>query len=480
MFRNYAIREKGLFPFNRPTAAWIGILVGITIAGIGDAGIGRTGLVRGNIDRFGSIFVNDRDVDTDGAVFLVDGRPGIQADLRVGQIVSIRGVYDSELPLGVADEVVFEDNVDGPVASINPDDDEIVALGQTVILTETTVVELLSGSSDIEDLGIDDRIEVSGFPLTDGRIIASRVEQKPAGAEFEVTGMVAFLDGNRFSINELQVDASSAIRIGFPPPGPVNGDVLEVKGSSFDSLGRLEAASIELRPPLAAAADEYGEFEGPITDFVNPDRFSLADIRVTTDELTEYVGGGPANLSFATDVEVSGVFDESGTLVAERVEIRGTRIRVIGFVVDASGTAMTVLGIAAIIDTNAEMVDDSAANEESFEPDDVRSGDFIEARSYLNPSATTPFLAGRVKRIDPEDDLRLQGFVSAEGQAGFAVLGAPVSVGADTDYIDAHGLEMSAAEFFAAATVGTFVVIHSDSAAASGVFADQIELMLDD
>lgn len=60
----------------------------------------------------------------------------------------------------------------------------------------------------------DDRISPTNIEgLSVGDIVASRIEPKPAGTEFEVHGKVAVLDtgGSSFNLSQLNVDCGTAI-----------------------------------------------------------------------------------------------------------------------------------------------------------------------------------------------------------------------------------------------------------------------------
>ena len=93
------------------------------------AGIGRTGIAMGPIANFGSIIVNGVRYDTNSATFTVNDAPGTQADLKVGQVVVVSGTIDNNGTTGTAETVFFDDNVKGPVQSIDSAASQMVVLG---------------------------------------------------------------------------------------------------------------------------------------------------------------------------------------------------------------------------------------------------------------------------------------------------------------------------------------------------------------
>ncbi len=76
-------------------------------------------ICEGPVATFGSIVVNGVRYDTNSAVFTIDDAPGLQNDLRVGNVVTVQGTIDDNGTTGIAEEVTLDDLVKGPVESIN-------------------------------------------------------------------------------------------------------------------------------------------------------------------------------------------------------------------------------------------------------------------------------------------------------------------------------------------------------------------------
>ena len=84
-----------------------------------NTGIEGTGFAMGTVTGFGSVIVNGITFNTNTTTFTIDGRPGTQADLRVGDVVSVVGPINAGSATGTATSVTFDDNVEGPVESID-------------------------------------------------------------------------------------------------------------------------------------------------------------------------------------------------------------------------------------------------------------------------------------------------------------------------------------------------------------------------
>ena len=86
------------------------------------AGIGGTGIVSGKITGFGSIHVNGGKFETDSSLFDVDGDTSAdQSDLAVGMVVRLRVEVENGVFGSSALEVVYDDEIEGPL--IDPTED---------------------------------------------------------------------------------------------------------------------------------------------------------------------------------------------------------------------------------------------------------------------------------------------------------------------------------------------------------------------
>src|SRR5262245_11798717 len=146
--------------------ALIGILLVLGACGGGSnngqlGGSEGTGLARGAITGFGSIFVNGVEFSTTGATFTIDGSPGTESELHVGDVVTIEGTINSNGRTGTATRVSFDDEVEGPVSSLDVAGGSFVVLGQTVRVDGGTSFD--SGLGGLAALAVGDVVEVSGF-----------------------------------------------------------------------------------------------------------------------------------------------------------------------------------------------------------------------------------------------------------------------------------------------------------------------------
>ena len=246
----------------------------------------------GPVTNFGSVVVNGVRYNTDRATFAIDGQPGMQASLRVGHIVTVKGRVNDDGANGEADDVYYDDIVTGAVEAIDVAGGTLVVLGQTVIVTPTTSFDDDFEPDGLSAIAVGQFVEVSGMFDADGNIVASRIDDED-DSDYEVHGFVAGLDraASTFSLGSLLVDYSGAMLDDFPGGLISDGDYVEAKGDALGANGELIADEIEYESILEGRDDggrddddddDLYEIEGYITRFESPADFDVAGQAVRT------------------------------------------------------------------------------------------------------------------------------------------------------------------------------------------------------
>jgi hypothetical protein len=443
-------------------------------------------LAYGAVTAFGSVFVNGVRYDTVDADFTIDGRPGTQADLAVGDVVLVAGSLDTgSTTLGTAETVVFDDAVEGPIGSIDLANDSLVVLGQTVRISAATSFDGSIPLGSLAGLSVGDIVEVSGFRSSTGSIEATRLQRRllvPAPFELETTGIVSNLDsvGKRFNINALPVDYSAAMLQDFPSGAVANGDLVEVRGTNLGASGELIATRVELvGENVPGETGDRVEVEGFITRFVSATDFDVAGLGITTTSATVFEGGVAADLGLDIKVEAEGALSASGILVADKIDIRraeAVRITALVDFVSLAASSFVTLGITVRIDSLTRMEDKSAADVERFTLADLNAGDYVEVRGTEFPAASGEVLAARVERDDPEARTELRGFIEVIAEPSFTILGVGVTTDGATVFTDETGTVISAAQFFAALSPGSLVEARGIEITDRTIAAARVEL----
>ena len=448
-------------------------------------GIGRTGVSFGPITTFGSVVVNGVRYDTGTATFSINGSPGTQDDLSVGDVITVKGSIDDNGVDGTADEVIFDDNVKGPIQGLDSAANQLVVLGQLVQINGDTSFDDSISPASIDGLELGDIVEVSGLVDANGVISATRIELETGATEFEVLGVVTDLNTTtmRFNINDLIIDYSGAALENFGADQISNDDFVEAKGASLGPAGELLATRVELKNAFPATEDgDYAEIQGFITRFVSPDDFDVAGFPVTTTGSTVYEGGDASDLGPDIKVEVEGDINSAGVLVATEVDIRRAKaVRVTANVdsVNATSGSLVVLGITTTVDELTRLEDKSDADVRPLTLADINAGDYIEVRGSEFPADSGEILATILERDDPDTETSLRGFVETVTEPAITILGVTIQTGPGTVFRDAADNVLSSTDFFGQISAGSLIDAKGTESAASVITADEVEIELE-
>ena len=443
--------------------------------GVGGSG-GGTGIggrVVGTYQGPGSIIINDRTLTTVGAEFEIEGGSS-ESDLEEGQRLTVF----ADLTSNEAERVLYRSDIQGPVTGVTIVDPltaeaEIAVLGQVVL---TNSVTRFDGTS-IDLLSAGGVIEVSGSARADGALVATFVELKGALASYKVVGDVQNLDSGAmtFELGGLVVDYSAATLSEFGGVPIAAGQNVEVTiaASDFTPPANALASEVELLVSQSFEDGEEVEYEGFIDRFASTTDFDVEGLRVATNVGTEFENGDASSLSLNVKVEVEGVVNAVGTLVAEKVIVKSTNaVRVEGTVSavdETAGTVTTDVGLTFEVRALTEL-EDERDGVEPFGLSDLQAGDYVELRGFLDGQA---LVASELEREEFDTRTRMRGPVTDEDEAAGRVdiLGVSVvGVEGQTDY------DGTQAEFHAEVELGTFVEAEWDLFVSTSETADSLSI----
>jgi len=255
---------------------------------------------------------------TSGTSVEIDGAPGSQTQLQLGDVVTVSGTDGTGQSQAVADQVSFSGNVRGPVSTTDVSGGTFLVLGQTVRTDSQT---LFSGSlkrAALAGIRPGDVVEVSGFENTQGEIVASRIDAEAANSSLRVTGAIQLLNMTQhtFRIDSLVVDFSNAAVQGFL----ADGVMAAVEAPAHGSPASLLASAVDVLPGLTSAPGSEGRIEGIITDLPSNTYFEVNGVPVSINSQTKI--NPNVRLILDAVVRISGQFDVNGVLVANHVQAK--------------------------------------------------------------------------------------------------------------------------------------------------------------
>ncbi|MEJ2321788.1 MAG: DUF5666 domain-containing protein, partial [Gammaproteobacteria bacterium] len=439
-------------------------------------GTGGTGITTGTLQGYGSIFVNDVEYDVSDAVFLRNGLPASNGedDYSVGEVITIRGNVSADGKTGTAEEVVYKDLLKGRVTLATPD--YIRVLGQDVMVDGKTVFVGFTRLDRIEGR----YVEVSGFTTADGAILATNIKVKSESeGENEISGVITAVGSdNSFSIGSLVVEYSS-----FPGGTPEVGQIVEVKIQAVISIDRVLALEIEFVESEDYEEETRIEIEGLVTTFESITDFQVDGFRITTDSGTEYEDGTSADLGVDVRVQVKGLVDVDGFVLAEEIRIKvytidNQEVEVVATIdnLNPGSSSFVILGLVAETDVSTEFEDESSADDESFGYEDLAVGDRVEVEGMVTGGNT--MRVEEVNRRDPSSRVSLEAALTqySEGTGELVIGGISVHTDSSTEFQGPNGKEITAESFFKSLVEGVTDLEVRGTAEGSSILADTIEI----
>ncbi len=339
--------RMNLLPSRRGAAGLTGValLAALLLAACGGGGSpsATSSYAMGRISGFGSVVVNGVHYDESAAtVDDEDGQSGSSSGLELGMVVEVDArnlIQSAGVSTASATHIRTISLIKGPVDRVGTD--SLVVLGQTVMVTPTTVFDdmLAGGLSKLAPgsiVKIYGTLDTTTAPPT---YTASRIELKPDASFFALRGVVANVDtmAKTLTIGGTVIDVSSAPL----PTGLAAGSLVRVKLLTAQATGKWVAESVKsgvMRPHDS----DHAEVEGMITALTSTKSFSVDGVPV--DASGASFPDGETGIVMGARVEVEGS-TVNGTLVASKVELETEEEDIAsGFEVDGS--------VSAIIDTS--------------------------------------------------------------------------------------------------------------------------------
>ena len=384
---------------------------------ITSAGIGGTGITQGKITGFGSIFVNGIEFDTNRSQFVVDGDDTLnETDLSIGMVVRITGSVSSDGLEGTAENVEYDDEVQGPIAIISPAEKgqkTLTIFDKMVVIDESTTS---FDGTDFISIEKDDIVEVSGFTTSATGIEATFVKKTgvlKVGAEVELKGTISNLNfsSSSFTLAGATIYFNSQTEIEAPGGILSNGLFVEVEGS-LQSATEILAEEIEVEDEGFEDGAEIS-LQGIISNFVSISSFTING--QTVDASGAEFSPENTQLAIGVNVEVQGDI-VNGVLIADEVELREgeVKIKATVFGVDPGNkqiefTFLSTIGSIIVTTDNQTEFDDDTGSSDTFSLNQVMPGDFVKIEGIDTGSQ---IIASQVKRLDPaEEDVEVRGEV---------------------------------------------------------------------
>jgi hypothetical protein len=277
------------------------------------------------ISGFGSIIVGGVHFDDSlAAVSDDDGNRRNRSELKLGMMVEVdAGNVNRAMGSAQAMQIRWGSEIVGPVGAIDTDASTVKVLGQTVLVTTSTIFDdsLAGGLTALAPGRV---VEVHGIlDPANGRVVATRIEVEDAAAAYKLRGAIANLDtaAKTFTING-ELVSYAGLPAGLVPPSLSNGQVVRVLLQTTQVGRAWVATALRGGLRLPEAVHREAHVEGVITVFTSTTGFQVNGLMVDASQAS--FPDGTAGIMLGARVEVEGTVS-NGVLVASKVEIEERR-----------------------------------------------------------------------------------------------------------------------------------------------------------
>ena len=454
-----------------PVALALLILWGCSGGAGGDSltaggGIGGSGVTAGSVSKFGSVFVNDVEFDTTGAVVVVDGVERGSGDqvvldnLSIGKLVRIEGPSAGD-GTGTAQRIVYNEDVIGPVESITVVDgntNKLVVMGQTVVVDRQTNLVNLT----LATIAVGNVVEVSGFGDDQGFIHAGYLKKRAdvytSGSEVQVRGTATNVNTllRTFKISQLTIDFSTADISQLTNGTPQAGQFVEVKGT-LNAGGTLVAALVKPEDILGVADADNVEIAGIVTLFNSITDFEVGGTAVQTDGATEFNDILPEDIDVGSRLIVKGSLN-NGVLLADTIRSAASLNIESNVAAPPSANSLTLEGLNPLsINVNGLTKIVGAAGTIG----EIQPGDHVKifGTSFSSGNATASKI---IVKKQSKDTVVLRGPVEKVVGDVITVLGVEINTGIigpvpNNGFSLEHGGPLTRAEFQSRVSIGDSV-----------------------
>lgn len=453
---------------------------------VAGGGIGGTGapvaLARGEVNAFGSIFVNGIEWETTDTEIFVSGAATSESELDLGMIVLVKGELDDNNAGGTASLVRYEPTLRGPISTIAPIGNDGVEKALT-ILGQSVLVE--SGQTLFRDvqfdtLTVDDVVEVSGLVDSTRTIRATRVRQEGVvdlgTTEVKLRGTVSDFNGiSQFRLGSIMINVTNSTELSELPGGIQNGQFVDVEGTLTDA-DQLQATEIELEDRTLDDTND-ASLQGVIGDFNGLSDFEIDGQTVDAGSAI-LEPNDPALFGEGVSIQVEGAV-VNGVLLASELELRNDDAQIEAEVApgatDVGNSTLQVLGVT--IEVNASTLFEDARDDlPNFGLGDISTGDFLSVRgTEIDNNRIT---ATQIERKNATVDVVLQGFVDSVETNSLTILGVTVGTDGNTKFETEDDEDIDSDAFFLQLQPGNLVKVKreaNDGDATAIDLADEVE-----
>ena len=271
--------------------------------------------------------------------------------------------------------------------------------GHSITTNQFTRYE--DGNPDLLAVGVE--VEIKVHQAEDGTIVAKKIEfesDDDNDRESEIEGEITeFTSATEFTIGEQTITTTDNTEFD-------NGSIESLAlGVHIDVEGHINNDGILVADEIEFEEAEEISVEGVVSAFISATEFSIGEQAITTNGETEFKNSSASMLVLGVTLEVEGVLDENGTLVATKVEFEeADEVEVEGIItVFNSATDFEIDGQQVITDEFTAFKNGTAEN--------LALGVEVEVEGYANSDGSIVAFKVEFEEND-ENEAEVSGAIS--------------------------------------------------------------------
>lgn len=226
----------------------------ITLAGCGGGGGGPapagTTVNRGVVTAEGNIAVNGVFYNISSANIILDGLAGKKGDLKVGMVVTVKGIFDNRTSHAIrrtATSVEYATDFQGPVDCVNPLSNSLTIMGQQVLITtaspnQTVFANFTSNQNIFANISTVGKLNPHLSPVyTPQPLPAPPLPPLPPIATYSMVKVSGFSNGiNGFQATRIELLTPQQVDLATSVPIGIRGEIsnVDLPGKAFN-IGNL-------------------------------------------------------------------------------------------------------------------------------------------------------------------------------------------------------------------------------------------------
>ncbi|MCC2617290.1 DUF5666 domain-containing protein [Aestuariibacter halophilus] len=344
--------------------------------------------------------------------------------------------------------------LEGPISAVDSDASTLTVLG--TVFTVDSHSRLMDKSSQgvrrmtLDDLAIGDVVDVKAFQDGDALVTRQLKRTEAAGEDddglIELEGQVTEIAAPNFQVQGVTVETSALTEFELDDAEVdadtffatiVSGDVIEVKGQLQES-GNVLALEVERGSDDDEVAAQV-KLKGQVASVTSETEFVLNGRSVFINDSTRFEDGSIDDLVADAYVEVKGLEDQDGSIVASKIEFEreddNEEVEVKGVIETfVSVTEFTVNGVSVTTNDSTAYKDGAVS--------DLAQGVSVEVEGYVSEAGV--LLAEKIDFENEAEEMELTGVINGfESAQAFFVGDQAVTTTGQTKYRNGNQLRLA-------------------------------------